>query len=55
MAAGLAPGARRLHGHLADNVLVRGRVQRGDAEAALAGAAAIAKAPMPAVKPTVTG
>jgi CO/xanthine dehydrogenase Mo-binding subunit/aerobic-type carbon monoxide dehydrogenase small subunit (CoxS/CutS family) len=42
VAAGLAPGARRLHGHLSDNVLVRGRVQRGDAEAALAGAAAVA-------------
>ncbi len=42
VAAGLAPGARRLHAHLADNVLVRGRVVRGDAEAALAGAAAVA-------------
>jgi aldehyde oxidoreductase len=41
-AAGVAPGARRLHAHLKDNVLVRGRVVRGDPDAAEAGAAAIA-------------
>jgi CO/xanthine dehydrogenase Mo-binding subunit/aerobic-type carbon monoxide dehydrogenase small subunit (CoxS/CutS family) len=39
---GTAPGARALHARLPDNVLVRGRVARGDPEAAEAGAAAVA-------------
>ena len=42
MTAGLAPDARKLHAHLVDNVLVRGRVARGDPEQAQAGAAAVA-------------
>jgi CO/xanthine dehydrogenase Mo-binding subunit/aerobic-type carbon monoxide dehydrogenase small subunit (CoxS/CutS family) len=41
--AALAPGAPRLHEHAPGNVLVRGRVARGDVEAALAGAAARAE------------
>ncbi len=42
IAAGLAPDARKLHAHLADNVLVRGRVACGDPELAQANAAAVA-------------
>jgi CO/xanthine dehydrogenase Mo-binding subunit/aerobic-type carbon monoxide dehydrogenase small subunit (CoxS/CutS family) len=41
-AAGVAPGARRLHARLEDNVLVRGRVARGDPDAAESAAAAVA-------------
>lgn len=37
--AGLAEGAQALHAGYPDNVLTRGRVVRGDAEAALAGSA----------------
>lgn len=38
-----APGADRLHDHAAGNILVRGRVARGDVEAALAAAAVTAE------------
>jgi len=41
--AALAPGAPLLHAASPDNVLVAGRVARGDVEAALAGAAAVAE------------
>jgi aldehyde oxidoreductase len=43
VAAGLAPSAPRLHDHLADNVLVRGRVMRGDPARAERDAAAVAE------------
>jgi CO/xanthine dehydrogenase Mo-binding subunit/aerobic-type carbon monoxide dehydrogenase small subunit (CoxS/CutS family) len=39
VAAALSPGAPQLHGHAPGNVLVEGRVARGDVEAARAGAA----------------
>jgi CO/xanthine dehydrogenase Mo-binding subunit/aerobic-type carbon monoxide dehydrogenase small subunit (CoxS/CutS family) len=39
--AALAPGAPRLHDHAHGNVLIEGRVARGDAVAALAGAAVV--------------
>ncbi|MBX6320961.1 MAG: molybdopterin-dependent oxidoreductase [Rhodospirillaceae bacterium] len=39
--AALAPGAPALHADRPDNVLVRGLVRKGDAEAALAGAAVV--------------
>jgi CO/xanthine dehydrogenase Mo-binding subunit/aerobic-type carbon monoxide dehydrogenase small subunit (CoxS/CutS family) len=41
--AALAPGAPALHAHAPDNVLVRGHLRRGDAEAALASGAARAE------------
>ncbi|MGO8915690.1 MAG: molybdopterin-dependent oxidoreductase [Stellaceae bacterium] len=39
--AALAPGAPALHAEKPDNVLITGRVVRGDVEAAIAGAAAV--------------
>ncbi|MCD6734499.1 MAG: molybdopterin-dependent oxidoreductase [Burkholderiaceae bacterium] len=44
--AALAPGAPALHERFPDNVLCRGRVARGDVDAALAGAAVSASATM---------
>ena len=41
--AALAPGAPQLHAHAPGNILVRGHLRRGDAEAAFAGAAARAE------------
>jgi CO/xanthine dehydrogenase Mo-binding subunit/aerobic-type carbon monoxide dehydrogenase small subunit (CoxS/CutS family) len=43
VAAALAPGAPPLHTHAPDNVLVRGHLSTGDAEAALAASAARAE------------
>jgi carbon-monoxide dehydrogenase large subunit len=37
----LAPGAPKLHAHLADNVAFRGQVAKGDVDATFAGAAAV--------------
>ena len=42
IAAGLDPAAPRIHDHLPGNVLVRGRLARGDVDAALVAAAATA-------------
>ena len=42
MAAALAPDAPRVHAEIEDNTLVRGRVVRGDVDAAIANATAVA-------------
>ncbi|MGE4218692.1 MAG: molybdopterin-dependent oxidoreductase [Alphaproteobacteria bacterium] len=43
MPSALRPGAPQLHADKAENTLIRGRVVRGDAEGAVAGAAAVAE------------